>query len=35
VVDSGEVGVVAEGSGLGKLPEPEAKLLRGLAGAPV
>ena len=35
VVDSGEVVVVAEGSGLGKLPEPEAELLSGLAGAPV
>ena len=35
VVDSGEVVVVAEGSGLGKHPEPEAELLRGLAGAPV
>ena len=35
VVDSGEVVAEAEGSGLGKLPEPEAELLRGLAGAPV
>ena len=33
VVDSDEVVVEAEGSGLGKLPEPEAELLRSLAGA--
>ena len=35
MVDSGEVGVVVEGSGLGKLPEPEVELLHGLAGAPL
>ena len=34
-VDSSEVVVVAEGSGLGKLPEPEVELLHGLAGAPL
>ena len=33
VVNSGEVVAEAEGSGLEKHPEPEAELLRGLAGA--
>ena len=35
VEKSGACRLEVEGSGLGKLPEPEAELLRGLARAPM